>query len=133
MGDRGRKCTSFRRGFLTISVIVIIILPKNSRQRWHGNLAPLIKDFMKLDTKYDELANEENKEKKQGLESTASTGDTPNVGTGPVKSVADGGVEGEAKQPKEQTGKLTDMGGFTGGTPGLPDASEGNDNTGSAG
>ncbi len=53
------------------------------------------------------------------------------VGAGPVKSVDDGGKEGEAKQPKERTGKLTNMGGATGGTPGLPDASEGNDNTSS--
>lgn len=59
-------------------------------------------------------------------------GKTSNVGAGPVKSVADGGTEGEAKQPKEHTGKSTHMGGATGGTSGLPDASEGNDNTGSA-
>ena len=72
-------------------------------------------------------------QEKQAAKSTASTGKTPNVGAGPVKSVADGGVEGEAKQPKEHTGKLTGMGGATGGTPGLPDASEGNDNSGTAG
>lgn len=52
-----------------------------------------------------------------------------NVGAGPVASVDDGGKEGEAKQPKEHTGKLTAMGGATGGTPGMPDAGEGNDNT----
>lgn len=51
------------------------------------------------------------------------------VGAGPVEWVNDGGQEGEAKQPKEHTGKLTNMGGATGGTPGLPDVSEGNDNT----
>jgi hypothetical protein len=88
---------------------------------------------MNLDTKYDDLMNEENKGKKAGLEQTASKGATPNVGTGPVKTVADGGVAGEEKQDKEQTGEFTNMGGATGGTPGLPDASEGNDNTGSAG
>ncbi len=65
-------------------------------------------------------------------EKTASGGKTPNVGSGPVASVPDGGVEGEAKQPKEHTGH-TEMGGATGGTSGLPDASEGNDNTGTAG
>lgn len=64
-----------------------------------------------------------------GLESTYSKGATPNVGTGPAPSIPDGGKEGEAKQPKEHTGKDTDMGGATGGTSGLPDASEGNDNT----
>lgn len=72
-------------------------------------------------------------QKKHAVESTASDAKAKNVGAGPVKSVADGGVEGEAKQPKEHTGKSTDMGGATGGTPGLPDASEGNDNTGTAG
>jgi hypothetical protein len=68
-------------------------------------------------------------QKKQSTESTGEEGKASNVGAGPVKSVPDGGKEGEAKQPKERTGKLTDMGGATGGTPGLPDASEGNDNT----
>lgn len=68
-------------------------------------------------------------QKKHAIESTATDGKAPNVGAGPVEYIADGGVEGEAKQPKERTGKLTDMGGATGGTPGLPDASEGNDNT----
>ncbi len=87
---------------------------------------------MKLDTKYDELAGEDSRGKKAGVENTASKGAVPNVGTGPV-SIADGGVEGEDKQPKEQTGELTNMGGATGGTPGLPDASEGNDNSGTAG
>ena len=72
---------------------------------------------------------DEEAEKKHLTESTFSHGKTPNVGAGPVSSVNDGGKEGEAKQPKERTGKQTDMGGATGGTPGLPDASEGNDNT----
>lgn len=85
---------------------------------------------MKLDTKYDELGDEESKGKKAGLESTFSKGSVANVGTGPAPAIADGGVEGEEKQPKEDTGNLTAMGGATGGTPGLPDASEGNDNTG---
>lgn len=76
---------------------------------------------------------DEEAQKKHATESTASDGKTPDVGAGPVKSVPDGGKEGEAKQPKEHTGKLTDMGGATGGTPGLPDASEGNDNTSPAG
>lgn len=67
------------------------------------------------------------------VEKTASDGKTPNVGSGPAPHVADGGVEGEAKQPKEHTGQLTEMGGATGGTAGLKDASEGNDNTGTAG
>ncbi len=70
-------------------------------------------------------------ENKAGLESTASKGKVPNVGTGPAKFIADGG-HGEAKQNKEHTGKDTEMGGATGGAPGLGDASEGNDNTGSA-
>lgn len=87
---------------------------------------------MKLDTKYDDLAGEENKGKKAGVEKTFSKDPNANVGTGPA-SIADGGTEGEEKQPKESTGDLTDMGGATGGTAGLPDASEGNDNTGSAG
>ncbi len=85
---------------------------------------------MNLDTKYDDLTNPEEKGKKAGLESTASKGAVPNVGTGPAPDIANGGVEGEAKQPKEHTGNLTGMGGATGGTSGLPDASEGNDNTG---
>jgi len=86
---------------------------------------------MNLNTKYDDLANrEENKGKKEGVEKTFSKDPNANVGSGPVSFVADGGTPGEAKQPKERTGKLTDMGGATGGTPGLPDASEGNDNTG---
>ena len=85
---------------------------------------------MNTETKYDDLEDEENKGKKAGLEKTASKGTVPNVGSGPVASVADGGVEGEDKQPKEQTGKSATMGGATGGTNNLPDASEGNDNTG---
>jgi hypothetical protein len=89
---------------------------------------------MDLNTKYDDLAGgEENKGKKAGVEKTFSKDPNANVGTGPAPAIADGGTEGEAKQPKEHTGKLTDMGGGTGGTPGLPDASEGNDNTGTAG
>ena len=39
-----------------------------------------------------------------------------NVGTGPVKSIADGGLQGEEKQPKENTGNMTEMGGSSGGT-----------------
>ena len=76
---------------------------------------------------------DEEAEKKHLTESTFSGGKTTNVGAGPVSSVDDGGKEGDAKQPKEHTGQLTDMGGATGGTAGLPDASEGNDNTGTAG
>ena len=87
---------------------------------------------MKLDTKYDDLAGEESKGKKAGVEKTFSKDPDANVGTGPA-TIADGGTEGEEKQPKENTGELTDMGGATGGNAGLPDASEGNDNTGSAG
>jgi hypothetical protein len=58
----------------------------------------------------------------------------PDVGSGPISSdlINDGGHGGK-KQPKEHTGKQTEMGGATGGTSGLADASEGNDNTGSAG
>ena len=85
---------------------------------------------MDLNTKYDDLGEEDNKNKKAGLENTASKGKVPNVGTGPAPFINDGGVEGEAKQPKEHTGNMTGMGGATGGTSGLPDASEGNDNTG---
>lgn len=87
--------------------------------------------IMDLATKYDDLADrEENKGKKEGVEKTPSKDRNANVGAGPVSKVADGGTEGEAKQPKEHTGKTTDMGGATGGTPGLQDASKGNDNTG---
>ena len=64
-----------------------------------------------------------------GAQQAAREGDH-NVGTGPSRSIPDGGTEGEAKQPKERTGKDSEMGGATGGTSGLPDASEGNDNTG---
>ncbi len=56
----------------------------------------------------------------------------PDVGAGPVKSVPDGGQEGEAKQPKEHTGKETEMGGSTGGNESQSDANVGNDNTGTA-
>lgn len=69
--------------------------------------------------------------KETPAENAAGNNKPSNVGAGPVKSVDDGGKEGEAKQPKEHTGKLTSMGGATGGTPGLPDASKGNDNTSS--
>jgi hypothetical protein len=86
--------------------------------------------FMNLNTKYDDLAGEENKGKKAGVEKTFSKDPNANVGTGPAPNIADGGTEGEAKQPKENTGNQTDMGGATGGTPKLSDASEGNDNTG---
>jgi len=86
---------------------------------------------MKLDTKYEDLAGgEENKGKKAGVESTFTKDPSANVGTGPAPNIADGGAEGEEKQPKENTGNLTEMGGATGGTTGLGDASEGNDNTG---
>jgi hypothetical protein len=79
------------------------------------------------------MSNDKQPQDEHALEATASDGKAKNVGAGPVAHVADGGIEGEAKQPKEHTGKLTEMGGATGGTPGLPDASEGNDNTGTAG
>ena len=84
------------------------------------------------------MANNENEKSEtkdtSHIEKTATDGKAPNVGAGPVGSdlIADGG-HGEAKQPKEHTGKNTEMGGATGGTPGLGDASEGNDNTGTAG
>ncbi len=58
--------------------------------------------------------------------------DAENKGSQPAPHIADGGGS-EQKQPKEHTGKDTEMGGATGGTSGLPDASEGSDNTGSAG
>lgn len=54
---------------------------------------------------------------KAGLDSTLSKGVVPNVGTGPATSIPDGGEEGEAKQPKENTGNMTEMGGATGGIP----------------
>jgi hypothetical protein len=72
----------------------------------------------------------ENKNNKAGVESTFSKDENANVGTGPSPKIADGGTEGEAKQPKENTGNQTNMGGATGGTPKSGDASEGNDNTG---
>jgi len=75
--------------------------------------------------------SDKDSQKNPSAENTADNIKPSNVGAGPVKSVDDGGKEGEAKQPKERTGKLTNMGGATGGTPGLPDASEGNDNTSS--
>lgn len=75
---------------------------------------------MHLNTKYDDLNDEQNKGKKAGLESTLSKGKEPNVGTGPALFINDGGIEGEEKQPKEQTGTLTE----TGGTPGVPDTEE---------
>lgn len=51
-----------------------------------------------------------------GLESTHTKGSVPNVGTGPAPAIADGGVPGEEKQPKENTGNMTEMGGATVGT-----------------
>lgn len=75
------------------------------------------------------MNNLDNESQISAADSAASEDKPKNVGAGPVKFVADGGVEGEAKQPIEHTGKLTGMGGATGGTAGLPDASEGNDNT----
>ena len=87
--------------------------------------------IMDLKTKYDDLAGgEANKGKKAGVESTNTKSENANVGTGPSPDINNGGVEGAPTQPKEHTGKLTEMGGGTGGTSGLPDASEGNDNTG---
>lgn len=51
-----------------------------------------------------------------------------NVGTGPV-DVADGGVPGEAKQPREHTGNMTEIGGDTEtAATRIPDASAGNSN-----
>ena len=88
---------------------------------------------MDLNTKYEDLNDGKTPGSKSGVESTHSKGNTENVGTGPAPKIADGGQEGEAKQPKENTGNQTEMGGATGGTSGLPDASEGNDNTGTAG
>jgi hypothetical protein len=75
----------------------------------------------------------ENSNKKAGVESTFSKDENANVGTGPSPKIADGGKEGEAKQPKERTGQQTDMGGATGGTSKLADANEGNDSSNSAG
>ena len=87
--------------------------------------------FMDLNTKYEDLSGgEENKGKKAGVEKTFSKDANANVGTGPAPDIADGGTPGEAKQPKENTGNETTMGGADGGTHGLGDASEGNDNTG---
>ena len=54
--------------------------------------------------------------KTAGLESTHTKGNVPNVGTGPAPAIADGGIPGEEKQPKENTGNMTEMGGATGGT-----------------
>jgi len=86
---------------------------------------------MDLNTKYDNpTGGEQEKGKKAGVEKTFSKDPNANVGTGPGPAIRDGGTEGEAKQSKEHTGKQTDMGGATGGTSGLPDASDGNDNTG---
>jgi hypothetical protein len=87
---------------------------------------------MDLKTKYDDLAGEDaGKGKKAGVDKTFSKDPNANVGTGPADDIPNGG--NVARQPKEDTGNDTDMGGATGGTPGLPDASEGNDNTGTAG
>ena len=88
---------------------------------------------MDLNTKYQDLAGgEENKGKKAGVQSTFSKDENANVGTGPSPKIADGGTEGEAKQPKENTGNHTNMGGATGGISGLADVSEENDNIGGA-
>jgi hypothetical protein len=52
--------------------------------------------------------------------------DGKNVGAGPI-DIDDGGTPGEAKQPKEHTGKMTGMGGDTEtAATRIPDASEGN-------
>ena len=86
---------------------------------------------MNLDTKYSDLSGgADNKGVKSGVESTLAKDPNANVGTGPAPNIADGGTAGEEKQEKEHTGSLTNMGGASGGTHGLPDASEGNDNTG---
>jgi hypothetical protein len=79
----------------------------------------------------EELIMENNeKENRSGSgESTASDGNTPDVGAGPVADEAiNSGGHGGAKQRKEHTGNDTAMGGGTGGTPGKGDASEGNSN-----
>lgn len=95
---------------------------------WHKNLITISKQ------KESAMANNENEKNEtkdtSGIEKTATGGKAPNIGAGPVQSefIEDGG-HGEAKQPKEHTGKDTEMGGATGGTSGLGDASEGNDNT----
>ncbi len=69
-----------------------------------------------------------------GIEKTAKDGKVPNVGAGPITSdlMRTATWRSKAKY-REHTGKDTEMGGATGGTPGVGDASEGNDNTGSAG
>lgn len=65
---------------------------------------------MHLNTKYEDLAGgEENKGKKAGVEKTFSKDPHANVGTGPAPNIADGGTEGEAKQPKENTGNQTTL------------------------
>ena len=75
-----------------------------------------------------------NTQNKAAIEKTASNGKTPNVGSGPVsENDINSGGNGGDKQPKEHTGQGAEMGGATGGTPGLRDASKGNDNTVSAG
>ncbi len=84
------------------------------------------------------MANNENEKSEtkdtSRIKKTATDGKAPNVGSGPLESdlIADGG-DGGAKQRKVHTGKDTEMVGATGGAPGLGDASEGNDNTGTAG
>jgi hypothetical protein len=71
-----------------------------------------------------------NAKNKPGIEKTASDGKASNVGSGPVsENDINNGGSGGATQPKERTGKDTQMGGATGGKPGLEDASEGNDNS----
>ena len=62
-----------------------------------------------MDTEKDEKA-------KADIERTQTVDAGINVGTGPVKSIADGGLQGETKQPKENTGNMTEMGGSSGGT-----------------
>lgn len=86
---------------------------------------------MDIETKHGELTeNESNNGKKAGVDHTFTKSDDANVGTGPSPNISDGGPEGAQKQPKEHTGKSTEMGGGSGGTSGLPDVSKGNDNTG---
>ncbi|WP_207491615.1 hypothetical protein [Aridibaculum aurantiacum] len=62
------------------------------------------------------------------LEEIGLPEDGKNAGAGPV-DINDGGVPGEAKQPKEHTGYMTEMGGDaeTAATR-IPDDSEGNSN-----
>jgi hypothetical protein len=78
--------------------------------------------------------NNNKKENRAAIEENAPDGKIPGTGSGPVsESDINNGGSRVATQPKEKTGKQTEMGGATGGIPGQGDTSEGNDNTGSAG